>query len=121
MRSNDDKNRPVRELRLCPDGHAIDVDRRLRLARDPGYGSSHLCGLTGHAPKTAEQAPSRKVMRRAAAATASSQRQISLNGSGDIAVYLTVLVILACPRKCWSRRVSIPLAASAYPVEWRSM
>jgi hypothetical protein len=26
-----------------------------------------------------------------------------------------VFVIEACPRKCWSRRVSIPLAASAYP------
>jgi hypothetical protein len=57
--SNDDKDRPVRELRRCRDGHAIDVDRRLRLARDPWYGSSQLCGLTGHAPKTAEQALSR--------------------------------------------------------------
>ena len=27
-----------------------------------------------------------------------NQRQMFLNGSGDIAVYLTVLVIEACPR-----------------------
>jgi hypothetical protein len=39
------------------------------------------------------------------------ERQISLNGSGLIAVYRTVLVMLAWPRKCWSRRVSIPRAA----------
>jgi hypothetical protein len=49
------------------------------------------------------------------------QRQISLNGSGLIAVYLTVFVIEAWPRKCCSRLVSIPLAASAYPVLWRIM
>jgi hypothetical protein len=48
-------------------------------------------------------------------------RQTSLNGSGLIAVYLTVFVIEACPRKCWRRLVSIPLRANAYPVEWRSM
>jgi hypothetical protein len=36
-----------------------------------------------------------------------------LKGSGDIAVYLTVLVMLAWPRKCCRRRVSIPLAANA--------
>jgi hypothetical protein len=48
-------------------------------------------------------------------------RQISLNGSGLIAVYLTVFAIEACPRKCWRRLVSIPLLANAYPVEWRSM
>jgi hypothetical protein len=40
-------------------------------------------------------------------------RHTSLNGSGDIAVYLTVFVIEAWPRKCWSRRVSMPLFASA--------
>ena len=39
-------------------------------------------------------------------------RQISLNGSGDIAVYFTVLVIEACPKKCCRRRVSMPRLAS---------
>jgi hypothetical protein len=48
-------------------------------------------------------------------------RQTSLNGSGLIAVYLSVFVIEACPRKCWRRLVSVPLLANAYPVEWRSM
>ena len=48
-------------------------------------------------------------------------RQISLNGSGDMAVYRTVFVIEACPRKCWSRRVSIPRFARAYPVECLSI
>ena len=40
-------------------------------------------------------------------------RQISLNGSELMAVYFTVLVIEAWPRKCCKRRVSMPFAARA--------
>jgi len=44
----------------------------------------------------------------------------SVWGIDEFLTPLRTPVIEACPRKCWSRRVSIPLAARAYPVEWRS-
>jgi hypothetical protein len=66
-------------------------------------------GVESVAGGTERRAP--PILIQALGPAAGSYRQIFLNGSGDIAVYRTVLVILAWPRKCWSRRVSMPFAA----------